>query len=472
MQRYPILFLSLIVSLITLQPAEAQEAQRFSLNDAIEIALENNYALDQAENNESGAVMQVKSAKADYLPSISTSFSGSKRIGRQFNENTGEVVDATTNGVSGGVSASLNLFSGFQNYNSLKSSQFNAQAQHKNVSRIRETIIFETASRYLDLLVNKELLRIDRQNLEVSRDRLKKIKEQVELGSLPKADLYNQQSTVANNKLALTDSRNAVKMSKIRLLRQMQVNLDRPYEFQAPDISLDSIRITPRSYDLDQLIEVSMESREDLQQQKYQVKSNEHQLDVSRANRYPSLSLSSSFRSSYNDQQRDILRENGTVIGFQDVAFSEQFFNRNINRSVGLNVSIPVFNNYNINNQIQQQKISYKNAQLQLEDQQMQIVQEVTEAYNNYESIIQRLESTREALRAAELAFETQQERYDVGSASFVELNQANANYMEARSNRAQAVYNYLFQKELLNYYIGKMDEDMSLQNMQNSLNP
>ena len=240
MKRIYIFILLFLTSLTYAQSSTAQDTRRISLRNAIDIALDNNYSLKQAENNESAAQMQVQSAKADYLPSLSASFGGSQRIGRQFNENTGNIVDATTNGVSGGANASVNLFSGFQNYNSLKSSQYNAQAQQQNVDRIRETVIFETASRYLDLLLNKQLLRIDQQNLEISQDRLKKIKEQVNLGALPKADLYNQQSTVANNKLAVTNTQNSVKMSRIQLLRQMQLSPEGRYDFVEPDISIDS----------------------------------------------------------------------------------------------------------------------------------------------------------------------------------------------------------------------------------------
>lgn len=472
---------SLLLSFILLgitSMGYAQQTRTISLQGAIEIAIENNYSLEQARNNQDAAAMQVRSAKADFLPSLSTSFSGSKNIGRQFNEITGEVGDFTSNSFGGGLSANLDVFSGFQKFNSLKSSQLSAQAQRNNVDRIRETIIFETASRYLDLLVNKELYRIDQQNLESSREQLKKIRQQVKLGALPKADLYNQQSTVANNKLAVTNSKNAVKMSRLRLIRQLQLSPEREYQFVSPDISADSTRIAPKSYDLDQLIDISIDNRDDLKRQQQVVKSNQYQLQVAKGAEYPSVSLSSSFSSSYNDRQRALVigPDGDPLTGPNNqpiteiVPFEEQFFDRNISRSLRLNLSIPIFSNLNRDNQIVQQRISYKNAKLELENQRLQVVQEVTQAYNDYESIVQRLESTREALRAARLAYETVQERYNVGSASFIELNQSNANYVEAQSNRIQAVYNYLFQKELLNYYIGELDHTMSLEELQKSI--
>jgi len=114
-------------------------------------------------------------------------------------------------------------------------------------------------------------------------------------------------------------------------------------------------------------------------------------------------------------------------------------------------------------NQIQTAKINLKNAKLGLENTRLQIIQEVTQAYNDYLSYQKELASTKKALRAAQRTYETQQERYNVGASTLIELSDANANYVQAQSDNARALYNLIFQEKLLDYYIGKLDEEISL---------
>lgn len=114
-------------------------------------------------------------------------------------------------------------------------------------------------------------------------------------------------------------------------------------------------------------------------------------------------------------------------------------------------------------NQIQSSRVNLKNARLGLENTRLQIIQEVTQAYNDYVSYQKELESTQKAMQAAQRTYETQQERYQVGASTLIELSDANASYVQAQSDHARAMYNLIFQRKLLDYYIGKLDENMSL---------
>jgi len=93
----------------------------------------------------------------------------------------------------------------------------------------------------------------------------------------------------------------------------------------------------------------------------------------------------------------------------------------------------------------------------------LQIIQEVNQAYNDYTSYVKQLESSEKALTAAERSYQTQKQRYEVGSGTLIELSDANAQYVEAQANRAQALFRVIFQQKLLEFYIGKMDRNMSL---------
>ncbi len=426
----------------------AQDAQPITLEEAISIALENSNQLEVARNNVELSESQVRSEKADYFPSLNANMSGNRSIGRSFNQDIGEIVTETTNSFNSSMSADLPIFSGLENLHSLRSSQYDRQSGEENLRRVREDIIFNTATNYLQLILDKEFLRIDRENLEASRKTLEQVQAQVEVGSRPQGDLYNQEATVANNELAVVNSENAVESSRLQLIQTLQVDPRKEYDFALPEINEQTAAAA--DYDLEQLVTTALENRSDLKSEEYNIESIRHQLSATRGSLYPSLSLNGSVSSRYSD---------GIPLNFED-----QFFDQNINRRFGLSLTIPIFGNLNTRTNVQSQQINYKNAKLNLEDLELQVVQEVNQAYNDYRSYVKQLESSEKALQAAERSYQTQRERYEVGAGTLIELSDANAQYTEAQASRAQALYRVIFQQQLLDYYIGRLNQDVTLE--------
>lgn len=445
--RKGILLLALGFFMTMSVQAQSQDNLNITLQKAIDIALENNYQLKVAENNVELSKKEVLSNKADYLPSVDANLSGNRNIGRTFNQNTGQITDRSNNSMRTSISASLPIFSGLENLHSLKSSRFDQKSSEENRDRVREDIIFNTASNYLQFILDKKFLEIDKENLEASRKTLEQVRAQVDVGSRPKVDLYNQEATVANNELAVVNSQNALKSSRLNLIQTLQIDPLKEYSFVAPEI--ETQQITPKSYDLEQLVATALENRSDLQSEKFNIQSIKHQLSATRGSLYPSLSLSGTLSSSYSE--------------LQQLDFQDQFFDININRSLGLSLSIPIFGNLDRRTNVQSQQINYKNAKLNLQNIRLQVVQEVNQAYNDYESYQKQLQSSKKALEAAERTYQTQKQRYEVGAGTLIELSDANAQYVEAQANRAQSFFRVIFQQKLLDYYIGKLDQDVTL---------
>ncbi|MDZ7682066.1 MAG: TolC family protein [Fodinibius sp.] len=197
------------------------------------------------------------------------------------------------------------------------------------------------------------------------------------------------------------------------------------------------------------MVSTALENRSDLKSEQFNIQSIKYQLKATKGGLYPSLSLSASVGSRYSD---------GIPVNFQD-----QFFDQNIQRSLGLSLNIPIFSNLSRRTNVQSQEIQYKNAKLNLRNTELQVVQDVNREYNNYRSYLKELESSEKALRAAERSYQTQKQRYEVGAGTLIELSDANANYVEAQSNRAQALFRVIFQQQLLEYYIGQLDQNVSI---------
>lgn len=440
----------------------AQQKRTITLNEAIQLALENNYQLKQAENNLDLAEYRILSEKADFLPNISSSASYSKQQGRRLVEETLSFADVTSAGASGSVRASIPIFNGFNNILTLRSSQSSKLSNEESFKRAKENIIFETATRFLTVLLNKQQLEDAKESLETSNKLLEQTKAQVEVGSRPSVDLYNQEATVANDEFTITQRENALKLSRLQLVRSLQIDPLGQYEFAVPEFDPESaINSSTAGLTINSLIEEALYNRSDLKSSGYDIESLEYQLQLAKGTLLPTLSASASISGSYSDQYQIVVGvdQNNQPIR-EDVNFGEQFFDQRVNKSFGFSVNLPIFNNWDRMTQIQSAQVNLKNAELGLENTKLQVIQEITQALNDYSSYSSQLKAAEKSLIASEKAFETQQERYNVGASTLIELSQAQTQYFNAQSARTSALYNLIFQEKLLDYYVGKLSGD------------
>ncbi len=433
--------------------------KEITLQQAIHIALDNNYNIKKAKNNLELSDMNRKSAMADFLPSVSANFGGTERGGQQFSQVTVSYRNQVTKSIDGGLSANLTLFSGLEHIYNLRQSSQSKLSQQEQLRQQKEDVIFNAASAYLTILLDQQLLGIDKENLKSSQSQLNQIKAEVQVGARPIADQYNQEATVAQDNLTVIQDQNKLDADKMALIRQLQIDPLKEYKFVTPEI--DTAAIHQEIPDLPDMINAALNNRSDIQSQKYAIKASLYNIKIAQSRRYPTLSLNAGINTVYSDQIRDPLDLTRTM------PFGTQFFDRNVNKYVGFSVQIPIFNNLNTSYNVESARVNYRNSKLDLENLRLNVIQEIRQAYNDYKNYAQQLKSTQIALIAAQKAYETQKERYQVGAGTLVELTQANAQYVNAQSTRQQALYRFIFQQQLIRYYMGQINADMKINGLQ-----
>ena len=455
-----ILLSTALLTLLTFQTSFAQTApsvKQLTLQEAVETALQNNFTVKKAENSLDLQDATVQQAYAQFLPNLNASMNANRRTGRQFVQERLQFDEFTTRGISGGFNTGLPLFTGFQNISNLRAAQARRLSTEEILQRTRENIIFQTASSFLNVLLNQELLTIARQDLESAQKQLDQIRAQVEVGMRPIVDQYNQEALVANSEFVLVQRENAVNISLLGLIRVMQVDPLQEYQLVTPGVSESDVVV--KSFDLSQLVSQALSKRSDIRAQEAQIRASKFALNAARGAMLPTLSLSAGLNSSYSDQYRE--RDITDPTQFVKLGFNDQFFDRNPTRSIGVNLSVPIFNRLATKTSIQRSQVQYKNDQLDMEDRRLGILQEVRQAYNDYQAYAKQLKTTETALIAATKAFETEQERYRVGASTLIELTRANTEFVNASSNRVRAVYQFVFQEKLLDYYIGDISTEI-----------
>jgi outer membrane protein len=437
-----LLFASWIAALAAAVPATAQTGtepvRTISFEEAIQIALEHNGSLRLAQNSAELSDVQVKQARAQFIPDLRFSTSTSEAIGRNFSQDEGRILNVTTHSVNASVSSSLTLFNGFANTGNLQVARLSAQASESDLNRTRETVVFTVMSNYLTLIAAREQLGVLQEALTAQQALEGDIQKAVTARTRPISDLYQQQAAVASAQLALVQGQRAVGIGEMALIQTLQLDATKDYNFQAP--TLGTVPTEARTFDLPQLTQQALARRADVTAAQVRVESAERSVKVASATRWPSVSLSAGYNSGYNSAGN---------IGFFDQ------FNQRRGGSLGLNVSLPIFDRFNASTNTQRARVQAENASINLENARQQVAVEVRRAVLDYKSAEEQLRQAEVQLRAANLALQTSQQRYDAGASTLVELSQARAAQVRAASDLVNARYSLVFQGRVMEYYLG-----------------
>ena len=416
-------------------------SQTITFDDAIRIALRQNTTLLQANNSAALSSATVRQQRLSFLPDLRFTTNTGQNYGRTFSEDEGRIIDQTTQSVNASVSSSVTLFNGLTNVASLRSAQLSEDAGERNVKRAEQTVAFTVASNFLALVQQQEQLGVQRENLAAQEAQEEQIKAFVDAGSRPISDLYQQQAAVAAARSQVVNAERAFELAKVDLIQTLQLDPRGSYAFAPP--ALDTASKANATFSLDSLLTRALGQRSDLFAQQSLVSAASQNVKAANGSRWPSLSLSAGYNSAYSS---------ATPIGFTDQ------LNQRRGGSLAIGLSIPLFDRGTTDLAAQRAQIAEDNARLDLKDRQQQVGLEVRRAYLDYRAATQQLDAAEAQLRAAALALQASQQRYNVGAATLLEVTQARATQLQGASALVTARYGLLFQRTLIGYYIGDLD--------------
>lgn len=452
--------LALLASAPSTLAQDAVQPREVTFSEAVRIALDQNLTLRRTENAVETQEAFLSDARMAYYPFLSASTGLSRNYGRFIDRQENQIVNEATSFYSAGVNAGVTLFDGYRRGAQLDQARFGVEATSADLERQRETVVFNVMSQYLTLMEQREQIAIRRENLVSQQQQLERIEAFVEAGSRAASDLYQQRSQVANARVALGEAERLARRSENSLIQTLALDPLRAYTFVAP--TLGDAPLDAQGYDPETLLRTALDQRADIAAQETRIRSAQQGIRIARSSILPTLSASAGYNSSWSSLAQDPVfgvdgAGNPTVIGSQDVAFFDQL-DRNRGGSVSLNLSYDLFDRFQRRNGTQRARVQLDDARLSLETLRQDVALQVRQAYLDYQSDLDQLGATEAALEAAELLLEVEQERYNVGASTIVELTQARTALVEAQSNRAQAVFRFLFRDKVIDYYQGTLD--------------
>ena len=429
----------LLPSLLCAQPS-VDTPRRIGFGDAVRIALRQNITVQQAENARALSAVTVRNQQNQFLPNLNLNTSTSGNVGQSFNQTAGRLVNQTSQTLSAGVTSGVTVFNGYQNLSLLKQARFGESASASELARARQTVVFTVASNFLSLVTLQEQLSVQEQNLAAQQAQMEQVDLLVKAGRRSIADQYQQQAAVALAQSGVVSARRAVELAKVDLIQTLQLDPAVLYEFAPP--ATDSSRTSP-TFSLDGLLTSAFADRAELAAARARVDAADEAMRTSRSTRWPALAMSLGYNSGYTS--------------LTDESFAAQL-NQRKGGSVGVSLSVPLFDRGASNVAQQQASIAVANAKLASDRQRQTVALEVRRAFLDYQAAQEQLNATRAQQRASDLALAAVQERYRVGAATLVELQVARATQVAAASALVNARYNLIFQQSLMSYYTGTLD--------------
>ena len=428
-------------------PARGTAKRAITLKDAIETALEANIDLRQAANQTESREILVRRSAMDFFPTLRLSAGTSRGYGKDYEPLTDRFEWNHSNSMNLSVSSGLDLFAGFGRISALRQSRLELEAQRKSYQRSREQVIFETVQQFVLVVLDGDLITVDEQYLESQRSLLAQVEAFTTSGKRPIVDLYQQQANVADAELRLLAARRDFEVDKFRLLQFMAVDPGVECTIVVPDV--EDITGALAGFLPDDATAEAMTSRADLAAQRLQVEAAKKQITTSRAGYWPALSLSAGAGTSYRSP------------GSYD--FNDQFYNNNLNGSIGLSLSLPIFDRFSTYNSVAQAKVGLRQAQLSAEKLELQTGVEIRQALEDYATAGKAVEVAQAQFRYSAQALRNMEERYKVNASTLVELMQARASNLQSSYNLINARYSHLVKGVAVLYYSGGIDKAMPL---------
>jgi outer membrane protein len=426
--------------LMSAAPILAQQAQRITFADAIQIALKQNLTVRQMENNLLVQQATANQARNNLLPDFSFRTSASDNVGQQFNSNIGKLTTQQTQSVSPNVSSSFLVYDASRTTSNIRSARENANALTMDVSRTKQTAVFTVASDFVALVSAQSQLDVQRENLVALQAQLDQIQQFANAGARPISDLYQQRANVASAQLSVTQADQSVEIAKINLIQALQLDPAKEYEFVAPVIP-DVAAM--RTFRLDSLVAVAYAKRPDIAAERARVAAAVQDVRGARAGRMPSVSASVSYGTNWNSAS--------------DSGLFNQFTQRR-GGGVGFQFTLPIFDRGSVRLAEQRANIAEENANLALLNQQQTVALEVRRAWLSVRSAQQQLVAATAQQVAAQQALDAVQQRYNVGAATLLEITQTRSQLVNAQSALSTAKYNLVLTQAVLAYYTGELD--------------
>jgi outer membrane protein len=466
------------ISLFTMLVPLVTHAQNntYSLQKCIETALKNNVQANITRRSNDIYDVSLTQARNALYPSLNGNASQGFSFGKSLDPGTYQYVNQNIASNVFSLTSSFVLFEGGQLKNVIRQDQQLVEAGKMDVKTFENTITIGVAGSYLQVLLDNELVNIAQAAISRDQKQIDITKVMVKAGSVPELNLYQVQSQLATDQLTLTNAQNQRTIDRLTLEQLMNIPDAPGFDIEKPQLP-DPYVITDSASSA-ALYAQSVELQPQVKSTEMKIQAAIYAYEVAHGAQYPRLLLNSNITTNYTstrdrvtseilyrDQQIGYLQSNPSSLVYGIVPYTNisradyPFFGQlkdNISEGFTFSLSIPIFNNYIVRANMQQAIINRDIARLNDQYTHEQFRKTIEQSYTDMAGGSRQFSSAKEVLRTETEAYNIMELKYKNGAANASDLIIETNKFSTAQSQVAQAKYNFIFKKKILDFYLGK----------------
>ena len=405
-------------------------SQPLTLKQCIEIAKKNSSVIKNAKIGAKIEELRVKNAQALYYPDLflNGGYSASKQVDFGFERNN----------YSFGVTGRYTIWDHGQRNIGLLQAQENKNLVNVQNDQVRQNLVFQVTQAYYEVLKAQELVEVDEQILDRSRENRERIEAYVEAGIQIEADIATAQVREANSELTLLNDQNQLDIALASLPRIMGLNPAariHVIETKEPKNKVKTVDIS-----LDEAINHAIKARSEFMLNKSSIKQTEYALRLAKLNRFPRLNAQ--YNHDFNlDDYFDDTEDLGHLRYWRFAA----------------TLDFPIFDGGITKRRVDELKLQLDRTQEDLEDLKRSVTLEVQQAYLNLIRAAKAVEISDAQVRDARLSLNVIRERFIQELAILIELLDAQTEFAKALTSQVRIFYDYQIAQASLQKVLGDL---------------
>tara|TARA_B100001769_G_C22088900_1_gene587191 strand:- start:84 stop:1514 length:1431 start_codon:yes stop_codon:yes gene_type:complete len=444
----------------------------WTLEQCVTRAFENNITIKQSQLQLENSNLEKSSAIANFFPNVNASLNHSWNYGLNQNITTGILENITTQFSSMAVNFGVDVYNGLQNVRRLHRANLSIIANEYNIEDIKDDIGLLVANAYLQIMFNREILTVQKQQLEITIEQLERTKALVQAGIIVEGDLFDIEASLANQQQTLIQAENAYRITKINLAQLLLIT-----DYENFEISNENYDV-PFSQILDEspkdIFIKALSHRNDIKRAITNLEIAETDIEISKGALQPSISAfyGYSSRISYSDRIERTGEFNSVPIGYLSttgepvltdvektkvvgpMSITDQL-NMNDGHNFGLQLSIPIFNRLIAKNNVKRNLINLDIVKNQFEQDKLDLENTINQSYNNTSAAYKFYQATKKTVLARSDSYKNAKNKFEAGVINSYEFSQIKQQYESSVSDEVRAKYDYIFKLKVLEFYFG-----------------
>ncbi len=441
------LFTLSIACLFAMSSQAQGNTEKWDLRKCVDYAMKNNISVKQADVQARIAALQLQQAKYYQDPSASFSTNYGPQFGRSIDPTTNQYTTVPLVQQSYNLSGQVQIYNWGRLKNNVAAQNFSAQAALTDIERAANDVAINVATYYLQVLASKEQITVSEVQIAQRKAQLDITRKQVAAGALPELNYIQIEAQLATDSSNYITNKSAFDQNVLFLKALLNLDAAQPFEVETP--AVDKIPIESfGELQPEAVYQLALGNQPLQKENELKIKAAEKNVLVNKAALYPSFGGSYSLGTTYNNKAIDYTTG-------QKSPYTNQLSD-NFRQSLGVGLTIPIFNNGQYRVNYEQSKLNLKNTVLQKDQANQTLKQNIYTAYTNAVNAFEKLNASKKNVESAQKVYDFSIKRYEVGLLSTLELITNENNLITAKLQLVSSEYDYVFKMKLLEFYKGQ----------------